>query len=118
MYPDFEYLLHAIFGTPMPEWLSLFKTFGFLVALSFLGAAWATSRELKRKAQLGLLQPEIQTIEAGKPVTRNELIIAAFTGFLIGYKIGGMFGHFAEVSPDPMGYLLSLHGNFIGGIIG
>ena len=49
MYPDFKYLLHAITGIEMPEWLSLFKTFGFLVALSFLGAAWATQSELKRK---------------------------------------------------------------------
>jgi len=118
MYPDFKYLLHALTGAEMPEWLSLFKTFGFLVALSFLGAAWATASELKRKAKQGLLQPQVQTIVTGKPITVAELVVSSLTGFLIGFKIGGLFGHFAEISPDPMGYLFSMHGNFIGGLIG
>ena len=102
----------------MPEWLSIFKTFGFFVAMSFIGAAWATSQELKRKEQQGLLHPEIQTFIIGKPVTSTELITSAIIGFLLGFKIGGLFGHLAEVSPDPMGYLLSARGNIIAGIIG
>ena len=118
MYPDFQYLFQALFGAPMPEWLSLFKTFVFLVALSFIGAAWATSEELKRKEKQGLLQPEIITTVTGKPPTPAEVIIAAIIGFLIGFKIGGVFAHFQEVSPDPMGYLLSLKGNFLIGIAG
>jgi len=118
MYPDFQYLFQALFGIEMPEWLSIFKTFGFLVALSFLGAAWATSEELKRKEKQGLLQPEIITIETGKPLTAIELITSVIIGFIVGFKIGGLFGHFADISPDPMGYLLSFNGNLVGGIIG
>ena len=102
----------------MPVWLSIFKTFGFCVALAFLGAAWATHEELKRKEKQGLLHPEIKTIETGKPLTAAELIFSIIAGFITGFKIGGLFGHFAEISPDPMGYLLSLNGNVIGGIIG
>ena len=102
----------------MPAWLSILKTFGFLVALSFIGAAWATGRELRRKEQQGLLLPEIQTMEIGKPLTRNELITSIIIGFLVGFKIAGVYGHLPEVSPDPLGYLLSLNGNFIGGIVG
>jgi phosphatidylglycerol---prolipoprotein diacylglyceryl transferase len=118
MYPDFQYLLHAITGIEMPQWLSLFKTFGFLVALSFLGAAWATASELKRKAKQGLLQPQIREEEVGKPMTKAELAISAITGFIIGFKIGGLFGNFAEISPDPMGYLFSMNGNLLVGLIG
>ena len=118
MYPDFQYLFQALFGTAMPEWLGLFKTFGFLVALSFIGAAWATSEELKRKERQGLLKPEIVTMTTGHAVTAMDLAISAVIGFFIGFKIGGVFGHFATVSPDPMGYLLSLNGNFLAGIIG
>jgi phosphatidylglycerol:prolipoprotein diacylglycerol transferase len=118
MYPDFQYLLHAITGMEMPEWLSLFKTFGFLVAMSFVGAAWATSEELKRKEKQGLLHPEIESVEVGKPASAAELVFSAIIGFLIGLKVVGVFGHFAEVSPDPMDYLLSLRGSVIGGIIG
>ncbi|MFI5196025.1 MAG: prolipoprotein diacylglyceryl transferase [Chitinophagales bacterium] len=118
MYPDFQYLLQSIFGEPMPEWLGLFKTFGFLVALSFIGAAWATSEELKRKEKQGLLQAEIITVVTGKPVSPAELAISAIIGFIIGFKIGGVFGHFTTVSPDPLGYLLSFNGSFAAGIIG
>ncbi len=118
MYPDFQYLLQGIFGVPMPEWLSLFKTFGFLVAISFIGAAWVTGSELKRKEEQGLLQAEIVTMTVGQAVTKMELITSAIIGFFICFKIGGIFGHFAEVSPDPMGYLLSAHGNFLVGLAG
>lgn len=118
MYPDFQYLLQSLLGVEMPQWLSLFKTFGFLVAMSFIGAAWATSQELIRKEKQGLLHPEIQTIEIGAAVTPGELIVSALIGFLIGFKIGGLFGNFAEISPDPMGYLLSAGGNVLAGIAG
>lgn len=118
MYPDFQYLLQSLLGTPMPEWLGLFKTFGFMVALSFIGAAWATSQELRRKEKQGLLFPEIQTIEVGKPVTPMELATSAIIGFLVGFKIGGVFGHLPDISPDPMGYLLSVNGSFPGGLLG
>ncbi len=118
MYPDFQYLLQSLTGSPMPGWLSLFKTFGFLVALSFMGAAWATSQELRRKEKQGLLQPQYQTLEIGKKLSLLELALSAFTGFLLGFKIGGVFGHTSEVSPDPMGYVMSLKGSWLLGIAG
>jgi prolipoprotein diacylglyceryltransferase len=118
MYPDFQYLLQSIFGTEMPEWLSIFKTFGFLVALSFLGAAWTLTKELKRKESQGLLVPEFTTIEVGHPASTNELLIAALLGFVLGYKVGGFFGNTAEIAPNPMGYLFSLQGNVLIGIVG
>ncbi len=118
MYPDFQYLLQGLTGHEMPEWLSLFKTFGFLVALSFFGAGWATAQELRRKAKQGLLVPEYETMEVGKPATIYGKTMYAIVGFIIGYKAGGVYGHFAEVSPNPMGYLFSLDGNLIIGLLG
>lgn len=118
MYPDFQYLLQSLFGTPMPEWLSIFKTFGFLVALSFLAAAYTLAKELKRKEDLGLLTPTFSEMEIGKPATANELLWAALLGFLLGYKIGGIYGHAGDIAPNPMGYLFSIQGNVIAGIIG
>ncbi len=118
MYPDFQYLLQALFGAAMPDWLSLFKTFGFLVALSFVGAAWATMQELKRKAQQGMFIPEKQTVVVGRPLSSTDILFSAIIGFLVGFKGGGIYGRLAEVSPDPMGYLLSLKGNAVFGILG
>lgn len=118
MYPDFQYLLENLFGTAMPEWLSIFKTFGFFVALAFLAASWTLSMELKRKEKMGLLFPTTSTIEVGKPATMTELIGAIITGFLLGYKIGGIWGNTAEVAPDPLGYIFSANGNLIIGLVG
>jgi phosphatidylglycerol:prolipoprotein diacylglycerol transferase len=117
MYPDFRYLASGLFGVEQPwEWLSIFKTFGFFVALGFLGAAWTLIRELKRKEQQGLLLPTFTTIETGKPASANELAWMALIGFVLGYKFGGVFGNFEAVAPNPMGYLFSLQGNVLVGI--
>lgn len=118
MYPDFRYLLRGLFGINAPEWLGLFKTFGFMVALAFIGAAWTLVSELRRKEKQGLFTYQVREEETGKPATPNELFWGAFIGFLLGYKLGGFPTHFQEVAPNPMGYFLSLKGNLIIGIIG
>ncbi len=118
MYPDFHYLIEGIFGIDAPEWLSIFKTFGLFVALGFLAGAYVLVKDLKRKEQQGLLQPEFVTVEVGKPASANELLFASLIGFLLGYKIGGFAGSWQEVSINPMGYILSLQGSAIMGIVG
>lgn len=118
MYPDFQHLLESLFGTDMPEWLSIFKTFGFFVAIAFLAAAYTLSLELKRKEALGLMQATTTTKIVGKPASKAELIWAIISGFLIGFKLIGIFGHVAEISPDPLGYIFSTNGSLIGGLAG
>jgi phosphatidylglycerol---prolipoprotein diacylglyceryl transferase len=118
MYPDFYYLLHNLFGIDPPAWLSIFKTFGLFVAIAFLCGAVVLAKELKRKEEQGLLVPTFETEEVGKPASANELLIAALIGFVLGFKIGGFYGHWAEISPNPMGYMFSIQGNFIAGILG
>ena len=118
MYPDFQYFLQSLFGTDMPAWLSIFKTFGFFVALGFIGAALTSISELKRKEEQGLLLPEFKTIEVGRPASANELLINALIGFVIGYKAGGIIGNFSSIGPDPMGYLFSIRGSILVGIVG
>lgn len=118
MYPDFQYLLQSLLGTEMPEWLSIFKTFGFFVAMAFLAAAWTLKKELKRKESQGLLQSVTVKYETGKPATKMDYISSAIIGFLVGFKIIGIFGRIAEVSPDPLGYIFSAKGSIIGGLLG
>jgi len=118
MYPDFHYLLQNLFGIDAPEWLALFKTFGLFVALAFGAASYVLVKDLKRKEEMGLMVPEFATIEVGKPASANDLFWAAVIGFLLGHKVGGFFGNWQDISPNPMGYVFSLRGNFIAGIIG
>jgi len=118
MYPDFQYLLHDLFGIDAPDWLSIIKTFGCLVSLAFLACAYTLIKELQRKEQQGLLQPEVTTVVEGKALTTTELWSAIISGFVIFYKIGGMFGNWKAIAPNPMGYVFSLSGNFVAGLIG
>ncbi len=119
MFPDFRYIVALMPGVDQPwEWLGIFKTFGLFVALGFLGGAWTLYMELKRKEKQGLLLPEYRTIEVGKPASANELLWSALVGFLIGYKLGGVFGNWQQISPNPMGYLFSIHGSVPIGIAG
>ncbi len=117
MYPDFRYLLGAL-GIDAPEWLGLFKTFGLLVALSFLAAAWVLTQELKRKEALGWFMPDHGEITVGKPASFNEIFWSALTGFLIGYKLGGLISGYSVISGDPMSYIFSLRGSFAAGVLG
>ena len=128
MYPDFQYLLHSIFGVEMPHWLSIFKTFGFLVALSFLAASWATVRELKRKELEGLLLPEIKlTTDKDGKTTRtisyphqrmSDIAIIAGIGGILGAKIFNAFETWDDFIQHPIENLVSNSGlTFLGGLI-
>ena len=116
MYPDIQVLVQKLLGVDAPGWLSLFKTFGLFVALGFIAAAYVLVEDLKRKEKMGLFQPTITTMEVGKPATTNELFWSAIVGYLLGHKLGGFFGHWETISPNPMGYLFSLEGNFLVGL--
>jgi len=116
MFPDFHYLFRSLFGVDIPG-LSLIKTFGFFVAVSFLAGAWVITQELKRKKEQGLFQPEIVTRETGKPATTAELIWMAVLGFLVGFKVLGLFANASTAARNPVGFLMSTQGSFIGGVL-
>ena len=117
MFPDFHYLFYKLFGIDIPA-LSIVKTFGFCVALAFLGGAWILAKELKRKKEEGLFQPEIVTEESGKPATVSELIWMGVLGFILGFKILGLILNATAISLDPIAYVFSAQGSLPGGILG
>ena len=59
MYPDLSYVFHDLFGTAADNWLSIFKTFGLLVALAVLTAAYLLRLELERRVLANLDHPRI-----------------------------------------------------------
>ena len=112
----------------MPHWLSIFKTFGFLVALSFIAAAWATTQELKRKEQQGLLHPTVGNVKdkKGNVVKANiwphqrlsDITILAAVGGLVGAKIFNAFETWDDFIQHPIDNLISNSGlTFLGGLI-
>ncbi len=109
MYPNLYYLVKDFFGVEW-NWLRIFNTFGFFVAIAFIVAAWVLTLELKRKQTLGLFSYTEQSILIGAPASITELLINFFLGFLLGFKILG-----AATTPDaladPQSFILSSRGN-------
>ncbi len=114
MYPNLYYFVQDVFGLSI-NGLKLVNTFGFFVALCFIGAAWVVSNELKRKQNQGLISYQDSKIVVGAPASFTDLLSNFVLGFIFGYKIIGAF-----VLPDalsnPQSFILSLNGHFPAGI--
>lgn len=118
MYPDLSYILHALFGTQPDNAFSVVKTFGLLLVISILLAAYLLSLELKRKEKEGLLKPTLTKVISGQAPTPYEVISNAILGFVLGFKALYIFSNFPEFQQDPAAVLLSMKGNWLAGIIG
>ena len=114
MYPNLYYAFKDIFGV---NWngLRFINSFGFFVALSFLAAAYVLTIELKRKERAGLLTGQDVKMVVGKPASAGELLLNFLLGFLLGYKIIGLFIS-GKDSGDPQQFIFSSQGNLPVGI--
>ncbi len=110
MYPNLYYAVKDLFGLDL-KFLHFINSFGFFVALSFIGAAIIVTRELKRKESQGLLFAEEETIVVGKVAGPGELFTNFIIAFLFGYKIIGLFTSNAQLTQNPADYIFSSAGN-------
>ncbi|MBK7286967.1 MAG: prolipoprotein diacylglyceryl transferase [Flavobacteriales bacterium] len=115
MYPT---LYHALFDLTGLDWpvLKFLNSFGFFVALAFMGAYWTLVQELKRKEGIGLIKATTRTVMVGEGAKPAELAMQGLMGFIVGWKGLYILLNTAEVTADPPGFLLSGTGSFIGGI--
>lgn len=116
MYPNLYYAFKDLFGVEVP-WLRFINSFGFFVALAFIAAAFILTLELKRKEGQGLLHAEDVKIVVGKPATIGELLMNFFLGFLLGFKILGLFLSDSTLKDDPQQFIFSSEGSWPAGII-
>lgn len=116
MYPNLYYIFREWFGV---EWkgLQYINTFGFFVALAFVGAGIVLAAELKRKAKQNILQFTEQKIMVGKPASLLELVMNFLLGFLFGYKLLGAFIGAGTQADSPQDYIFSLQGSWPAGIV-
>ena len=115
MYPNLYYLFKDAFGWNLPA-LKIVNTFGFCVAISFLVAAWLLVKELKRKQAKGYFTYKEIHIIVGKPASITELLINFFLGFILGYKILGLFIIKGALN-DPQDFIFSSLGSFPAGVL-
>jgi phosphatidylglycerol:prolipoprotein diacylglycerol transferase len=115
MYPNLYYFLKEVFGIEPWGFTQYINSFGFFVAISFLLAAWILANELKRKEKQGLLQPKEEVRIVGDAAKPGELIFNFIFGFIVGYKILGVF--FSAGDTHPQEYIFSAKGSWTGGIL-
>lgn len=114
MYPTLSFLLKDLFGWDIALPI---QTFGLMMGLSFLLAAYVLMIELRRKEMQGLIEPTTITYTKGLPVSASDLITSFIIGFLVGFKVLEGFFHYADVVDNPQEFLLSGRGNLVGGIV-
>lgn len=116
MYASFYELFDSWFGIKFGP-LKLLHTFGACMALAFIAAAWALSKELKRKEKEGLLKPSLSELMVGKPATTAELAEAFLIFFVVFFKLVYLIQNFDAVQLDIQDALLSLKGNLPAGLV-
>jgi phosphatidylglycerol:prolipoprotein diacylglycerol transferase len=115
MYPNLYYAFKDLFGL---EWSTLrfVNSFGFFVAIAFILAAIFLTMELRRKSKQGLLFPTEMQVMVGKPASPGELLLNFILGFLLGYKIVGLFIMDNHTTADPQEFIFSPIGSWPAGI--
>jgi prolipoprotein diacylglyceryltransferase len=116
MYPNLYYALKDLFGVDWPR-LRFVNSFGFFVAFAFLAAAYVLTQELRRKERQGLLHATDTRRVVGRPATAGELILNFILGFLLGYKVVGLFISGSTATADPQAYIFSSAGHLPAGLL-
>jgi len=116
MYPNLYFAFKDLFGITWPP-LRFINSFGFFVALSFIAAAVTLSKELLRKEREGLLQGKDQMVVIGKPASIFDLLVNFILGFIVAYKLVGLFTLDSSVTANPQDYIKSTAGNFPAGLL-
>ncbi|MBZ4187835.1 prolipoprotein diacylglyceryl transferase [Niabella beijingensis] len=114
MYPNLYYVFSDFFGVKW-NFLHFVNSFGFFVALAFIICSIVLAKELRRKGKEGLLGPVEEKVLVGRPATLGELATNFILGFLLGYKIVGLFLANGD-AVNPQEYIFSSKGNWLAGI--
>ena len=114
MYPNLYFLIRDIFGVQLSG-LQLVNTFGFFVALAFVGSGFVLHSELKRKEKLGEFIAIEEEFVEGAPASWGELATSFVFGFLFGFKLIGAF-IIENALANPQLYIFSSQGSVGAGI--
>src|SRR4030095_13995872 len=113
MYPTISDLIKDLTGIYIPLPI---QSFGFMMAIAFVFAAWTLALELKRKEKLQLLKPVPKKIVAGAPASVSELVMNGIIGFILGFKLVEIVLNYRSFASDPQDFILSTRGNLLGGL--
>jgi phosphatidylglycerol:prolipoprotein diacylglycerol transferase len=106
----FMYLFHIRFTFPI-------QTFGFFVAMAFVGAYVVFTSEFKRYEANGKIHAFKRNVITGKPASLLDILANFILGFLFGFKVFGAILDHNIFATDPRKYILSTHGNLVMGLL-
>jgi prolipoprotein diacylglyceryltransferase len=115
MYPNLYFFLKETFHIEPWNFTQYINSFGLFVALSFVLGSYVLSLELKRKEKSGILTFKEEILVVGEGVKIPELIFNLIFGFIVGYKVVGIFFNAGNIPPQE--YIFSQNGSWIGGIV-
>jgi hypothetical protein len=115
MYPNLYFALKDLFGKA-PHFLYFVNSFGFFVALAFIAAAITLTKELMRKEREGLLHFREEMVWIGKPASPTELALNFILGFLLGFKLIGLFISSSPLTANVQDFILSGEGSLPAGL--
>jgi prolipoprotein diacylglyceryltransferase len=113
MYPNLYFFLKETFHFEPWGFTQYINSFGLFVALSFVLGSYILGLELKRKEKNGELTFKEEIVTIGEGVKIPELLFNFVFGFIVGYKVVGIF--FNDSSMPPQEYVFSSQGSLIGG---
>ena len=116
MYPNLYYAFRDLFGVEWP-FLRFVNSFGFFVAMAFLAGAAVLASELKRKSKQGLFKPSEMEIMVGESASITDLLSNFILGFVLGFKVIGLFLLDKTVTEDPQAFIFSSNGHWLAGIL-
>lgn len=118
MYPTLYHAVHDLLGLDL-QVLKLINTFGFLVALAFLGASRCLASELERKHAAGQLAVTRRQAKPPRPPTTLDAALSSALVFVVAFKVFGIAlgDHAVQGGSDAQHYLLSTQGHLWAGLI-
>jgi len=115
MYPTISHLLKDLLGINIPLPI---QTFGFFMALAFIGAYYFTLLELKRKEKEGWIAAFKQKVKINKPVTYVDYATSVIISAFIGFKLFEMVLDYDALVANPQLFILSAKGSWFGAFAG
>ena len=114
MYPKLSDLINDIFGTDI---LLPIQSYGAMIAIAFLLAAFLLYLELKRKQKQGLVPVLKTTVTKGLPATPWEIFTSGVLAFLLAWKGVAAITDYHRFATETQEFILSWHGNWWAGLL-
>ncbi|RCH55185.1 diacylglyceryl transferase [Mucilaginibacter hurinus] len=114
MFPTLSHLVEYFFRVKV---VLPIQTLGFFIAVSFIVTYFVFKSEFKRREKIGVFKPYTIQEVVGGPASALELLVNGLLGFIAGYKILGILFYLSDFTSDPRGFIFSLKGNLLTGIL-